>query len=398
MTKRKKKRVRIKKLPIFIFVVLVIILIVFFVTHTSKYLFYKNLDKSLNNYYDFYLDIEEKYTPFSSSDNYLIETDSSMKYDNKLTKYKGNLYFSNNDNYISLNINKDNQDYNLDILSKDKKLYFKADKTYYYQDYYSVNLDDYKSLLELYIKKIKINTYKNDFSKSKETIEYNNKKYKTKKITLSINEEEYYNINIDYLESIINDRSLLEVYSNMKDINKDQIKLLIDSYKNKLKSSDKSKIVYKYSIYLYKGKPILNEFDNIDSKYEIFKYKDYVSFKYIEDNSESYITLNSGEISLFLDGLFYGKGKYTDNEINLNLTDYNKSNIGSFYYKITPKGKNYSNSININIDLDSLKLDISSKNKIELDKEIPKVDISKAKSMSEITDNDKKLLGTILNN
>lgn len=409
MAKKSKKRLKLKKGPVIVLVLLILLLvgsIFYFYTHTSKYLFFKNLDKSYDNLITTYDTFIEKYLPYINS-NYHNQTNTSYllktSNENQNVKLNGNVYLDNFNYYYDLDINNGTKSYDFEMLSKNNNLYYKIDDSKYYSMPFKVDSYDYaapyQKLLAYFSASLKENVKSSDFNKSSENININSKIYNTKKITLVIRKKSYYEIIKTFYEKIKKDDDVINYLLTKSDFSsKDtfikSMDLLINLYKDNDK--DNNDIVLRYSLYIYKSKPIKSDIrislgDNYQLSY--IDYADYLEIDYKEkDGQTSYIKLSDKKIEMFVDGLGYGNGSYSDNAIDINFSDYNKKSLGYLKYSVRDK---YTTNIDINISLDNFILVVSSNNKIELDKKMPDVDVSGSVS-NNIVDSDKIKLNEVI--
>lgn len=369
--KKKKKKVKIKKLPLIFLLVLIIIIGLFMHFTSSKYLFTKAYNKSMNMKEESWKEFKSKYIPFIDS-NYYLETNTIFDYNENKNKITGKIYLEDSDNYFDLNIVQNNVEKNLAIINKDDKVYYRLkDSFYYVENTNKVDSDvdlskTVNNYFKKYIKKAKL-------SKSKETIEYDTK-YKTKKLTMKLTNKEFYNFELE----VLRDKNIKNQLTNSKDYIKK-----IEDQKNKEKTINN---YFEYSIYTYKGTPILEEYKIKDSfEISIFNFNDYKHIKYKKKDSkkESYIIVKDNKIDLFIDEYFYGKGTIKDDSIEITFTDYDGVEIGNLLYSIENDNNIYNVIFKMTSNLESLKLNIDVNNKIDTNKSIPSIDLKNAKSISE---------------
>ena len=383
--KKKKKLLKIKKGPI-IFLIILIIIIILLIHFSSKvYVFTKAYNKMANLHLESYKEIKNKYSPYSDG-KYLLETDTIFDYNDNKNKVNGKIYIDGSDNYFDLDITKNEQKDHFSIINKDNKTYYKLEDSFIYTDNPNNEIISDKKISIIISKYFKKYIKKGTITKKKETIKYD-KEYKTSKLTLKLSNKDYYNLLLD----IMNDNTICKMYNN---------KSTIKEIENKKKKEKYTKDYFEYSIHMYKGNPILEEynFPKENERISIFTNKDYkhIIFKMKDSKKDSYIIIKDNKIDLFIDQYFYGKGTITDNEIKVTFTDYNKKEIGSLSYTIEKKDDDYVVSFKMKTDLDSLKLNIDINNKIDTNKSIPSLDLKNAKSINELGEEGIKLYKELL--
>lgn len=401
MAKKRRRRRRLKKGPVIVLFIVVLLLIssvIYIYTHTSKYLFFKGLNKTYS--YIENLSFIDTYMPYLES-NYYNKTSSSFsvktsELDTNIT-FKGDIYFKDKSNYYDLDINANGVNYGLELFNRDERLYYKIDDSkYYYTNYSDVNgfsIDGYYDLLSLLIGNLK----SGEFKKKDVELTINTKKYNTKKIMLILTDEEFKNMMNEFHNDVIKDERLSYVYMSLIGFStKEELIDYIDNYDIKFDQE-----VITYSIYLYKNKPIMNEIENgIDGndRIGIITMDNYFEVRYttLEDDM-SYLKIYDNTIDMFLDGIGYGKGKYTDNSFEIEFTDYDDKSLGQISYLIDKKNsEKFIVNILIDINLSEISYKVDSINEIVLNKDIPKKDTTNSIAIDNIPENDKKTLSELL--
>lgn len=385
--KKKKKLIKIKKTPFILLIVLLLIIGLFIHFNSKTYLFYKAYNKSISLKLEIYKEFKNKYYPYIDN-KYLLETNTVFNYNENKNKINGKIYIDDSDNYFDLDIKQNEEEQKITIINKDNKTYYKYNDSFYYinnPSSQSLSDKEISTIISKYFKKYIRN---GSISKKKETIKYD-KEYKTTKLTLKLSNRDLYN----YLLDVLRDKKI------KKGVNtKDFIKKIEDKKKKEKYIKD----YFEYSIYLYKGEPILEkyEFENHKNIISVFKNKNYkhIIFKLDGSKKDSYIIINNNKVDLFFDGYFYGKGNITDKGFEIVFTDYNKKEIGSILYDIEKEKNIYDISFKMYTNLDSLKLNIEINNKIDNSKSIPSIDLDNAKSINELSEKDIELFRSLLTN
>ena len=402
MAKKRRRRRKLKKGPVIVLILIICLIIggigFYLYTHTSKYLFFKGLDKTYSYLED--LSFIDDYMPYINS-NYYNKTDSSFRVktselDTNIN-FKGDIYLNDKSNYYDLDINTNNVNYGLELLNKDSRLYYRIDDSkYYYTNYDNVSsfkTNDYYDLLSLLISNLKSDEFKaNDVE-----ITINSKKYDTRKIMLILTDDEFKNMMNNFHKDILKDERLSYLYMSLIDVStKEELTNYIDNYDIKFNQG-----IVTYSIYFYKNKPIMNEIEDGvhgNDRLGIITMDDYFEVRYTTlEEDISYLKVYDKKIDLFLDGIGYGKGKYTDNSIEIDFTDYEGSSLGNISYSITKKNDNKF-IVNFLIDIKFSELDykIDSTNEITVDKQIPNVDTTNSIVIDNIPANDRETLSELL--
>ena len=390
----KKRRRKLKKGPVFILLIILLLIIGFsfrFVyINTSKYLFFKGVRTSKEDLLNIYDSLKTSYFPYLRS-NYYNNTNTIVELETKELKssinFKGDVYLTDTSNYFDLLINANNSEYGLELLTKDNKVYYKIDDSkYYYTDYSEDNnFDDniYFDILKKFYDSIDEETSNSDFSKQDIEISINDKNYSTKKISLNINQDLY----DDIIESFIKKISKEDTYINAL--------LYISDYqdKNDMFSSLRSfkiKDSLTYSVYLYKSNGIRHEID----EYKLFY--TFVDNCFEINKNNSYIKIADNKISLFIEGMLYGNGKYDDKSFLVDFVDYSNDSLGKLAYSISNKNKQYIYDLDLSINLELIKYNIKSNSKIELNKKVPSIDLNNSVTDENMSSNDKKVLDEML--
>ena len=385
--KKKKKKFKIKKAPLIVVIILLIIIGLFMHFNSKTYLFTKAYNKTIDMKMESYKELKNKFFPYVD-DKYMVETDTTFNYNENNNKIDGKIYLDGSNNYFDLTIKQNDEEKKFSIINKDNKTYYKVKDEYYYinnSNSFELSENEVKDTVSKYFKKY---IKKGSLSKKKETVKYD-KTYKTKKLTLKLSNKEYYNFLLD----VLNDKNIKKAFNTDK---------YIKDIEKKKKEEKTIKNYFKYSIYTYKGKPILEEYEIDDNKLEvsIFNNNNYKHIKIkTEDNKKgSYIIIKDNKIDLFFEDYMYGEGTITDNSIDIKFTDYDKNEIGNLSYKIEKNGKKYIITFKMKTNLNSLKLNIDVNNIVDTNKSIPSLDLKDAKSITNASSEDLEKLRELLSN
>ena len=367
-------------------------------THTDKYLFIKGIDKTYNNLISNYENINQKYFPYVNDDYYnKTNTNINVKTGeiNENISLVGDVYLTSKDNYLKLGLNIDKTKYDLEMLSKDDKLYYKIDDSNYYNTSFNNNTfstDTIVSLIDVLKRAIKENISGASLKDSKEKITINNKKYNSKKITLNIDEKIYNKIMLSFLVDVKKDDELIKSLLSFSNYNSKEelIKYIEDKinyYDFALKKSDDDKIISKVSIYLDGSNLLRTDIElNGKNNYELsyINYENYFEMNYNEgDEYNSYVRIFNKKIDIFIDGIGYGNGTYSDSSFNINFTNYEKDKIGYINYSY----KNNKSDLDLSINLEGFNFLIKSDNEFTNIKSIPNIDIKDSKKMENMNSN-----------
>lgn len=390
----KKRRRKLKKGPVLILFIIMLLIIGLTIrsiyTNTSKYLFFKGISSSSEDLLNIYDGLKTNYFPYNGS-NYHNNTNTFVELETKELKssvnFKGDIYLTDTSNYFDLLINANNSEYGLELLTKDDKLYYKIDNSkYYYTDYSNSNTFDekiYFNIIKLFYEAIDEETSNKDFSKQDIELSINKKNYDTEKISLNITQDLYNDIINSFINKLSKDETSINALLSITNY-KDK-----DDMFNALKSF-KVKDTVTYSIYLYKSKGIRHEID----EYKLF----YTSIdNYFEINkNNSYINVTNNKISLFIEGILYGNGKYDDKSFSVDFVDYSNNSLGKIAYSISNKNSKYIYDLDLAINLELIKYNIKSNNNIELNKEVPSLDLKDSVTVENMASNDKKVLEELM--
>lgn len=395
--RKRKKRLRLKKKPIFILLLILFVIFggIYLFNHSNKYVFFKNLDDSYNELVGFTDNFVNKYFPYSNT-NYYNNIDLSIdvltsEVDSSIN-LNGDIYINNLDNYFDLSINSNKKLYNLKMLSKNDKLHFKVDDSkFYYSNLNVVSNKGFFDLLEAFVYSLKNNVKNRNLDKNNDKVIINSESYEVDKITLNIDNKLYKKTIKDFYNKI-KDTDMIDVlflFSNFE--SKEQMIKYLES--DSLSLEDFFDENLKFSIYLYKDKIIKMEFVyGLNKSLSFVSYNDYIEFSIYSNENSSYLKIYNQKIDLFLYGIGYGKGYYTDSSFKIDFVDYYDNSLGNIYYSINKNNNVYLNEVDFNFDLSDIKLKMVLSSKIELDKKAPNIDTNNSVILDNITKNDKEIL------
>lgn len=294
--------------------------------------------------------------------------------------------------YLNLTVNSENQElFNFESISKDNKIYMTINEIfddYYYTDFQYINLFNNQDKIKNNIMN-SLNEYftKEKFIKIKEE--------NVDKITINLSERNLMELYIKIYENIINDEVLFEEIFNEtlkeniiiqnyeEEITLEKFKELlkeeIDDVKEQLNSSS-TDILFTYNIYL-KGSKLLKQ-EIIVNQIKLI----------IEGITEGNITIiNENETIL--------TGTYNTKEIVLNYQNETDSLKITYKHNTEINDKiNMNNNIIINALMYGRETDINIDLNVELTKnnKIPNIDISNAKDINDISEEETKKLYSLL--
>jgi len=214
---------------------------------------------------------------------------------------------------------------------------------------------------------------------------------------LILNEDEFKGIMDKFHKDILKDDNLCNIYMSLIGIStKEELTDYIDDYNVKFE-----KELITYSIYFYKNEPIMNELENGydgNDRIGIITMDNYFELRYTTlEGDISYLKINDNKIDIFIDGIGYGKGKYSNKSFEMKFTDYDSNSLGNISYSIDNKSDNkYIVDILIDIKLSELSYKVDSTNEIIINKDIPKVDTSNSIVIENISENDKTTIMELL--
>lgn len=247
-------------------------------------------------------------------------------------------------------------------------------------------------MFKVFVKAIKNNVSNSDFTKTKEKIGVNSKEYNTKKVSLTIDNALYNRIMKEFYENVKKSDVLIStLYSFTSYESIDALVNYMDSFNEK--ESNEEIDSFEYSIYYYKSRPIKHYLVGEDYELSYISIDSYKEINYTNAESTSYMTYENDEINIYLGNLGYVLCKLTDDSITATIVDMDKKSLGSLEYKISGE---YSNELALVLDLELIHLEIDSKNKIEVNKELPKVNVSDSISSENISEIDSQTLDELL--
>ena len=372
MAKRKRRRRLKKSVKIgFILIILLIVGGVYFYTNSKKYLFFKGLSKSYDEIIEIADSFTSKYMNYSK-DSYYTKMNSSInvvtsEVDSNI-KLNGDVYIDGDSNYFDLSVDANNSIYNLDLLTKENKLYFKVDDSkYYYINSNTTNLsmDDYYKALENMVSSFKENVKSSDLIKKNTTVLIDGEKLNVKKLTLSINDELYEKVFKSFYKEI--------------GLGEEEIMTNFD-----------------LSIYLYKSNPVQIDLSNDSYTISFISYDNYLEFNFVTLDSMSHIKFKDGKIDLLIDGICIGTGKYNDQSFKIDFTDLNNNSIGNISYSINKNNNKYINKMSFDLDLSEVDIKLDLSNEITPSKDIPNINVNNSIIVDNITNQDEETISKLL--
>ncbi len=409
-----------------------------YLMNSNKYVYTTVITNSFNSFMK--SDSPALLTEMGKSSQYQITTNTSLMLDDvNMMSLDGNIYIDNNAWYLNLMSKIVEEDFiDIEALMKDNKIYYKIKEAmdeFYYEELAVENNDEItKEDLNLIIEHLKDSIFKDlkdsDFTREKVTLDIDGLKFNTTKISLPFTEKVMYTSLVNFIEALSKDSDAIKVLQKISsDITKGSLETLLDELKQ---SSDLvgDELFFTLSVYTKSfNKPIrveilISDASEIDSIAEgsvslVFDSYDNAnnyktdSIKLMENNSviielrEEYTSKNESNLSLEVNDITTGskyleiKGskEITNTYINVALEALvDDTSIGNISYKVemVTKGQEYKLEANATIDTEDGSLRLTSTNNIYLDKELPNVDVSNAKDV--LTVEEQEALSNYINN
>jgi len=200
----------------------------------------------------------------------------------------------------------DQNQLDLDYFLMNDKMYMKLkdvfDK-YYYTDMeyvsfiHDANKVDSEKMIDIIFDALKNGVNDKDFKKSKETISLGDKTKKTTKISYNVTSKKLYQVGIDILTAIKNDKDLMALMSNGQ--SKEEIASEIDQLISMLKQGLKEEEVhvFTYNVYYYGfNNIVMEEFDFDGTAFQYYHYDKIDEIKILDLASKnSYFTMKMEE-------------------------------------------------------------------------------------------------------
>ena len=298
---------------------------------------------------------------------YLIDGSASSKYNDE------DLFKIDLDSRIVCDVELNKCYYDINTLNNNNPL-LSLEGLYVEQIYYLdmsevaiENIDDeilYQTINKI-IETLKEYLTEDKFISSNEVISVDNKDTKVRKISISFTEKDLSDIGTNLYTKIYNDEELLKKIAT-EDLTIDDIKNNIQDLIKELSSYNSNNNVITYDIYL-KNRNILKQ---------EFKYED-ITIIMDSDNEDKYdLTIKNKEELI-------GTGYITEDTIELDI-NYNDSKM-NIIYSISKDNQNKGN-IKVTSTAYGSEFVIDLNYEIKDDFQLPKLDVSNAKSFEDITD------------
>lgn len=415
---------------------------------SNKYMFETSLGKVLS----YVNKVNETDNTFieglDSSDKYKITTNNDLVYmDNKLN-LSGDLYFdSTNQYYVDLDAKVNGEtDKTIGLvgLLEDKKVFFKIKdvmKEFYYTNI-EENLPDadvieevnYEEIFKLSSKDIKVltdhlknsiskNISNNDITKVKTTLSLSGQNVSLDKLSLKLTDKMLTSIVKDYLKALSNDTKAIQVLQKVdKTITKNDIKTAMDSIvdstsndelltlsfyckgfgnvtrielstgSNEVDSIAMPSVLLAIDTYTNKNKYNTTAI-TLEAMGEGIKFEKAYTAK---DKANLNIEVKTSEGNLVVTGTLLKN----NSTIDLTLTPtFDGQSLGNVTFKITTVNKNKEYKLEIGASIEGLSegsITLNSTNNIYLNEEIPDVDVSNAKNIDELSEEELNQLRELL--
>lgn len=413
-----------------------------YIMNSSKYLFSTALDGIFNYLTDGYTEMSERIKNSDNVKKYKVSTDTVLSdSSNELVSLQGDMYLNAFDKkmYINLNSKLKEEDFvSLEGLVDSEKFYVKIKevmKNFYYTDLTSqssgivdfskvenidssqlLKLEDKEiNLLVKYLKKSILKDLKDsDFKKSSEILKIEGKSYKTNKISLGLSEQEMVSILKNFLTEINKDNNAIKILQKVnKDITKEMIKEIIDSFNNQnLPAQDEISISFYVENFVNIRRIELEEVNsevdgmansNVLLRIDLLE-RDSFIISLIQGEKEQLriksekVNQTQSKITLEInDYVINGTYTSTDKSTELNMTYLAEGKeVATLSMKTTELTKNKEYKIDFTVKVPDMEMDFVSKNTILLNEDVPDIDISDAKDMEEMSEEEQEKLATFI--
>lgn len=368
-----------------------------------------------SNKVDFNIDISDEIIPtelLKEINNIELEFDSYSDLDKKLLNLLINLKYEKNDLL------------NLKVYGKPNSLYINMKDIYnkyieipyeeYSEIYNTVDNKEIKYVTDKTFEYIINNLNEKDFTKTKETININNKNVKVNKISYILNEEKFTNLSVNFIEKIKSDEKYLEILSKLVNETKEELVKELDDAKSEFNSKtefDKTEIEFIMYTNGLSNNSIKYMIKSEDLKISYSNYNDIIKISVDED--ENLISIvNEKKEKDFYNTTINIKIDESD-EIKMNIDSKKEKDTWTHNYKITldeneikgtlilkekeiEKNKEYEIDMNLNIefmiDKEEFKFDINLKSNLKLNEEISIPDLSNSILYSDLTEEDTNMI------
>ena len=196
----------------------------------------------------------------------------------------------------------DQDEFSLDYLLMNNKMYLKLKDIfdqYYYMDMeyvsliHNANKVDSEKFIDIVFDALKDGVNDKEFKKSKETITLGDQTKKTTKISYAVTSKKLYQVGIDILTSIKEDKELMALMSNGQSVK--ELEAQIDELISLLKQglSEKETTLFNYNVYYYGfNNIVMEEFDFDGTAFQYYHYDKVDEIKVLDLASKnSYFTM-----------------------------------------------------------------------------------------------------------
>lgn len=415
-----------------------------YLMNSSKYMFETAMNSIFKYLVTGYVDTVNNSLVPSDLNKYKLTTQTGLKQGKEeIASLNGDVYINSIDKkaYLNLDTKFAGEDFiGIEGLITDDKVYAKLKEVM--EDFYYTALNisdsidtseldnfDYSQLIKLskddlnllskhFKNSVLSNIKDGDLTKTSQVLNLDNKNYKTTKISLNISEKDLGAIAESLLTYIKNDNKALQILQRFdKTITKDTIQKALDSI-NDAKSSFEGEDALTIAFYVegfgtlkrIELATLNNDVDGVannnvtitlDMYKNTYKNKTYLLTMVVNDNQkiilkEEYVSNTKANIVIKADQYeINGTISTTNNaeELNLNILMDGKM-VGTVNYKYTQITKNSEYKIDLSVSISKEEITVVSNNTLVLNENIPDVDISKAKDVDEMTEEEKEKLET----
>lgn len=415
-----------------------------YIMNSSKYMFEAALTGLFDYLADEYAELSNEVEGLSEYEKYKLNTENVVMMQGiELASITGEMYINSSAKSFYLNLDSEisgDSFIGMEALLSDNKMYAKikeAMDNFYYEDVdisaiteieetfdfsqlLKLDEDEFKLLSDHLKDSILKDIGNKDLSKSSETLIFENRNYKTTKISLNISEKRLGNIIENLLASISNDNKAIQILQKFdKTITKDDIQAALDTCKEQANSFSTDEVV-SFAFYV-EGLGTLRRIEistlggEVDSLATTNSALTFDTYNNGYSNKTYLLTLSSGSEAILTMKEEYisdekanlvikvddievnGTVENTENNLtaNLNLL-VSGENLGSLSYKniIVSEDKEYKTEISVNV---SGMFDITSNNTLYINEEIPTIDTNGAIRIDEMTEEDMQELEYYIN-
>lgn len=366
-----------------------------------------------------------------------VKTNTTLNSGESKLEYLGDIYLSSDNRvYTNISIARDNIKKEIEKYIDGNKEYTKIKgiiDNFYYEDLvtqidskFAEGISNQTEVVLDYLIDTIVNKIdQKEISTEKVKKTFDGVEYDTKKIRVSFTEKDAIEIVIDVLKKVKDNKELSELIAyaikNYEELDGLSIDSMISSLEGKLSNFDNEKEFITYAIYKYNDKIMSNEYSitlnsdgtSVTLKLAVNKYTNKNNF----ENLEVYLSVmginvveftskgqsaNKSDLTFYVLNTIKAEGTYEKSGNNLSIslkanTPLDESSVFNveISFKELEKDKKYSFNAKVTIGMNSIETNISSENEIELGVEMPKVDVSGAKSIDEMTDEQREAYDNI---